>query len=193
MADLTERRRGILRSIAVVEGLFGSNAHTLFAGLATTLLSKCEPQPDEDSDIPEEVWQVQELIDCLFPGADTSNPSFQRRYSESQISSITAEELQTTSLTPEEVIWVAERTSTLFNFHNLEALEVTTDPLPEEFQQCNGGECGICYESPTIGMVLVILPCQHWYCGECILRWLFTNPTCPACRQDALPTQSQQM
>ena len=226
MTDLMEWRRGILRSIAVIEGLFGSSPNTLFAGLATTLLSKCEPQPSEESGIPEEAQQVQGLIDCLFPGAETSNLKFVRRYSglsiadltllgshiklrqrnlvppghianipldiDAQISSIPAEELQSTSLALQDVIWAAGRTSTLFNvINNLEAFEVTTDPLPDEIQQCNGGECGICYNSPTIGTCLIVLPCRHWYCEECIWRWLFTNPTCPACRRDALPVQSR--
>lgn len=214
-----ERRRNILRSIAVIEGMFSSSPSTLFEGLAITLLSKCEPQPTEESGLPEEARQVQGLIDRLFPGAEASNPKFARRYSglsiadltllgshiklrqrnlvppgyianlpldiEARISFIPARELQSTSLNLEDVIWAADRTSSLLNVsNNLEALEVTTDPLPDEIQQCNGGECGICYSSPTIGTFLIILPCRHWYCEDCIWRWLFINPTCPTCRRD---------
>lgn len=41
--------------------------------------------------------------------------------------------------------------------------------------------CCICYgeyNSPTM------ISCKHIFCGECLLKWMSTNTTCPICRKD---------
>lgn len=43
-------------------------------------------------------------------------------------------------------------------------------------------ECTICIDEIKRGEEVVILPCKHWYHGECVVLWLKEHNTCPICR-----------
>ena len=43
--------------------------------------------------------------------------------------------------------------------------------------------CGICMDEKTLGEKVTVLPCGHWFDGECVKTWLVQNGTCPACRK----------
>ncbi|KAM3423977.1 hypothetical protein BST61_g1370 [Cercospora zeina] len=53
-------------------------------------------------------------------------------------------------------------------------------PSRDEYMSNLGHEdCAICYQpmaQPTR------TPCRHYYCLECLQKWLKTNNTCPSCR-----------
>ncbi|KAJ0235317.1 RING-type domain-containing protein [Hirschfeldia incana] len=52
------------------------------------------------------------------------------------------------------------------------------------------GDCAVCKDEMSIGgseAVVLLLPCDHKYHGECIVPWLETRNTCPVCRYE-LPT-----
>lgn len=44
-------------------------------------------------------------------------------------------------------------------------------------------ECSICMDNVTIGDEVTVLPCKHWFHGECVTSWLKEHDTCPHCRQ----------
>ncbi|CAN6810363.1 unnamed protein product [Brassica oleracea] len=50
-------------------------------------------------------------------------------------------------------------------------------------------DCAVCKDEMGIGSkgVVLLLPCNHKYHGECIVPWLETRNTCPVCRYE-LPT-----
>lgn len=61
-------------------------------------------------------------------------------------------------------------------------------------------ECTICIDSIHKGDEVVVLPCKHWFHGECVTMWLKEHNTCPICRtpieensdaQPQRPAQSQ--
>lgn len=49
-------------------------------------------------------------------------------------------------------------------------------------------ECTICIDELNVGDEVTVLPCTHWYHGECVTLWLKEHNTCPICRK---PVESQ--
>ena len=43
-------------------------------------------------------------------------------------------------------------------------------------------ECTICIDEIYLGEEVIVLPCKHWFHGECVLLWLKEHNTCPICR-----------
>ncbi|KAH8742399.1 hypothetical protein F5883DRAFT_442405 [Diaporthe sp. PMI_573] len=43
-------------------------------------------------------------------------------------------------------------------------------------------DCSICIEEYHFGDEVTILPCKHWFHGECVIPWLRQRNTCPICR-----------
>lgn len=43
-------------------------------------------------------------------------------------------------------------------------------------------ECTICIEELHVGDEVTVLPCKHWFHGECVTLWLKEHNTCPICR-----------
>ncbi|KAI8375125.1 hypothetical protein BD560DRAFT_392760 [Blakeslea trispora] len=43
-------------------------------------------------------------------------------------------------------------------------------------------ECIICQEYFSSSLDLCVLPCEHKYHSDCIVRWLHVNSSCPICR-----------
>lgn len=43
-------------------------------------------------------------------------------------------------------------------------------------------ECTICIDDLTLGDEVLVLPCKHWFHGECVVLWLKEHNTCPICR-----------
>ena len=48
-------------------------------------------------------------------------------------------------------------------------------------------ECSVCMDNVEIGDQVTVLPCQHWFHGECVGAWLKEHDTCPHCRQGIMP------
>ncbi|KAK8217304.1 hypothetical protein M8818_001557 [Zalaria obscura] len=48
-------------------------------------------------------------------------------------------------------------------------------------------ECSICMDEVNLGDKVTLLPCHHWFHGECIKAWLGEHDTCPHCRQGIMP------
>ncbi|KAJ4300482.1 hypothetical protein N0V88_003157 [Collariella sp. IMI 366227] len=49
-------------------------------------------------------------------------------------------------------------------------------------------ECTICIDDLKKDEEVVVLPCKHWYHGECVVLWLKEHNTCPICR---MPIESR--
>jgi hypothetical protein len=45
-------------------------------------------------------------------------------------------------------------------------------------------DCDICFNRIDIGDNIVILPCQHYFCYECINEWVKKRNICPSCQND---------
>lgn len=43
-------------------------------------------------------------------------------------------------------------------------------------------ECTICIDEMRVGDEVTVLPCKHWFHGECVILWLKEHNTCPICR-----------
>lgn len=43
-------------------------------------------------------------------------------------------------------------------------------------------ECTICIDDMHKGEEATVLPCKHWFHGECVTLWLKEHNTCPICR-----------
>lgn len=43
-------------------------------------------------------------------------------------------------------------------------------------------DCTICMDDLQIGDEVTVLPCKHWFHGECVVLWLKEHNTCPVCR-----------
>ncbi|KAK3338415.1 hypothetical protein B0H65DRAFT_552879 [Neurospora tetraspora] len=43
-------------------------------------------------------------------------------------------------------------------------------------------ECTICIDEMYKGEEATVLPCKHWFHGECVTLWLKEHNTCPICR-----------
>lgn len=64
------------------------------------------------------------------------------------------------------------------------AEQAVIDALPtRQVEACEVGErCLICQDEKTVDDSVTIMPCDHWFCPECIVQWLKANGTCPSCR-----------
>jgi hypothetical protein len=61
---------------------------------------------------------------------------------------------------------------------NLERKRVDKEILGPEGK----AECTICIDELKEGDEVLVLPCKHWYHGECVILWLKEHNTCPVCR-----------
>ncbi|KAL8765224.1 MAG: hypothetical protein Q9209_007617 [Squamulea sp. 1 TL-2023] len=48
-------------------------------------------------------------------------------------------------------------------------------------------ECSVCMDNVEHGDEVTVLPCQHWFHGDCVGAWLKEHDTCPHCRQGIMP------
>lgn len=48
-------------------------------------------------------------------------------------------------------------------------------------------ECSVCMDVVEIGDEVTVLPCKHWFHGDCVGAWLKEHDTCPHCRQGIMP------
>ena len=48
-------------------------------------------------------------------------------------------------------------------------------------------ECSVCMDNVNVGDEITVLPCSHWFHGECVGAWLKEHDTCPHCRQGIMP------
>lgn len=48
-------------------------------------------------------------------------------------------------------------------------------------------ECSVCMDAVEIGDEVTVLPCKHWFHGDCVGAWLKEHDTCPHCRQGIMP------
>lgn len=48
-------------------------------------------------------------------------------------------------------------------------------------------DCSICMDEVNLGDKVTLLPCTHWFHGDCIKAWLGEHDTCPHCRQGIMP------
>ncbi|KAK4145906.1 uncharacterized protein C8A04DRAFT_10264 [Dichotomopilus funicola] len=62
---------------------------------------------------------------------------------------------------------------------NLEKKKVDDEMLGPEGKV----ECTICIDEMKKGDEVAVLPCKHWYHGECVVLWLKEHNTCPICRK----------
>jgi E3 ubiquitin-protein ligase RNF115/126 len=62
---------------------------------------------------------------------------------------------------------------------SLQRKKVDKDMLGEEGK----AECSICMEEVDIGADVTVLPCSHWFHGDCVTAWLKEHDTCPHCRK----------
>ena len=44
-------------------------------------------------------------------------------------------------------------------------------------------ECSICMDNVELGQEVTVLPCEHWFHGDCVTSWLKEHDTCPHCRK----------
>ncbi|EXJ85351.1 hypothetical protein A1O1_05715 [Capronia coronata CBS 617.96] len=44
-------------------------------------------------------------------------------------------------------------------------------------------ECSICMDNVELGDEMTVLPCNHWFHGDCVTAWLKEHDTCPHCRR----------
>ena len=69
------------------------------------------------------------------------------------------------------------------------ASEAAIQSLPtrkvEDSMMGNDGkaECSICMDNVEIGQDVTVLPCNHWFHGDCVTAWLKEHDTCPHCRK----------
>ena len=48
-------------------------------------------------------------------------------------------------------------------------------------------ECSVCMDAVEIGDEVTMLPCKHWFHGDCVGAWLKEHDTCPHCRSGIMP------
>jgi len=60
---------------------------------------------------------------------------------------------------------------------------ITEDDLGSEGK----ADCSICMDEAKLGEQVTILPCHHWFHGDCVKAWLTEHDTCPHCRQGIMP------
>lgn len=54
--------------------------------------------------------------------------------------------------------------------------------LDREMMGDGKAECTICIDDMKLGDEVTVLPCNHWFHGECVVLWLKEHNTCPICR-----------
>ena len=52
-------------------------------------------------------------------------------------------------------------------------------------------ECSICMDNVEIGSDVTVLPCEHWFHGDCVIAWLKERDTCPHCRKPITKPEDQ--
>ena len=52
-------------------------------------------------------------------------------------------------------------------------------------------ECSVCMDAVGIGDEVTVLPCNHWFHGECVGAWLKEHDTCPHCRAGIMPKEDE--
>lgn len=58
----------------------------------------------------------------------------------------------------------------------------------EDLDETTGkADCSICMDEAAVGSQVTLLPCGHWFHGECIRAWLAEHDTCPHCREGIMP------
>ena len=50
-------------------------------------------------------------------------------------------------------------------------------------------ECSVCMDAVDIGDEVTVLPCNHWFHGDCVGAWLKEHDTCPHCRAGIMPKE----
>ncbi|KAH9291255.1 hypothetical protein KI387_043554 [Taxus chinensis] len=66
------------------------------------------------------------------------------------------------------------------------AIKITEDHLNSD-----GGQCAVCKDTFEEGSEARQMPCKHIYHPYCILPWLELHSTCPVCRYEMPPEESQ--
>lgn len=67
-----------------------------------------------------------------------------------------------------------------------------TRPIEKKDLGENGtADCSICMDSVQPGELVTVLPCEHWFHGDCIKAWLGEHDTCPHCRQGIMPREDR--
>ncbi|CAF9928680.1 MAG: hypothetical protein GOMPHAMPRED_005206 [Gomphillus americanus] len=59
----------------------------------------------------------------------------------------------------------------------------------EHLDEQGKAECSICMDQVSIGEEVTMLPCNHWFHGDCIKSWLVEHDTCPQCRRGITPRE----
>lgn len=52
-------------------------------------------------------------------------------------------------------------------------------------------ECSVCMDAVDIGDEVTVLPCNHWFHGDCVGAWLKEHDTCPHCRAGIMPKEGR--
>lgn len=52
----------------------------------------------------------------------------------------------------------------------------------EMIGESDKAECTICIDEMHEGDEVTVLPCKHWFHGDCVVLWLKEHNTCPICR-----------
>jgi len=66
---------------------------------------------------------------------------------------------------------------------NLPMRNITESDLDDQGK----ADCSICMEDVAVGEKVIVLPCSHWFHGDCIRAWLGEHDTCPHCRKGIMP------
>ncbi|XP_006647002.2 uncharacterized protein LOC102721136 [Oryza brachyantha] len=64
------------------------------------------------------------------------------------------------------------------------ASQLTVESLPEAAlseEEASRG-CAVCMDCFASGQLVALLPCKHYFHGDCIWPWLVIRNTCPVCR-----------
>ena len=62
----------------------------------------------------------------------------------------------------------------------LDELQKEMNDIETKYNEMLHDECSICYEEVTNHTMVSC--CNHIFCGNCIMKWLQANNTCPLCR-----------
>lgn len=53
-------------------------------------------------------------------------------------------------------------------------------------------ECSICMDNVELDNEVTVLPCNHWFHGDCVTAWLKEHDTCPHCRKPITNPEDRQ-